>query len=134
MAMKDGTPYYPPLSGPPDGIIQNHQYDMDIMNTIKAQFTAAQIDMVKGAMPLAITLYVNSDTGAVDEVSFYFIGTEPWAKIPLETYRAIELIAKKKFTFQITAQGRRYNYYRYGTGIIFPKPQSRPLKHWFGGL
>ena len=123
MKMKDGSPFTFELRENPKGFIQSFESFTDMINTIKSQFTAAQVSMVTGARPLTVSMYINSDTGVIQGVSFDFLDSEPWAKIPIDTYRAIEVALKSKFTFQITDQGKKYNYNLCWTGIIFPKPK-----------
>ncbi len=48
-----------------------------------------------------VALYINSETGVVDEVSFSFYNKSPYAYIPVSTYRRIELAIKEKIRLSI---------------------------------
>ncbi len=63
---------------------------------IRAEFSAADMERIsKNNYKIFVTLYINSETGVVDEVSFSFYENSPYAYIPVSTYRRIELAIKE---------------------------------------
>ena len=63
---------------------------------IRAEFSAIDMNRIKNNTDkITVVLYVNSETGVVDEVSFSFYRESPYAYIPVSTYRRIELAIKE---------------------------------------
>ena len=71
--------------------------------------TISEREMVKGD-ELYIILHINSTTGKVDDVMFNFVTWESFAKIPVSTYRKIELEIKEKLLYNLTDDGKKLNY------------------------
>ena len=72
-------------------------------------FTTEQKLKVKGR-EIFITMFINTDTGKVDEVNFEFVTVGGYATIPVSVYRKIELKIKKNIWFTLTEEGRKLNY------------------------
>lgn len=72
-------------------------------------FTSQQKSLLNGKR-MIINVRFNPATGRVADVSFTFFRDEPFANIPVETYRSIELALKEELTITATAEGRRLNY------------------------
>ena len=60
-----------------------------------------------------VIMYINSSTGRVDEVSFEFHKSDPFAAIPISVYRKIEIELKKDIWFTLTAEGKMLSYIFY---------------------
>ena len=60
-----------------------------------------------------VLLYINSETGIVDEVSFSFSARSPFAYAPVSVYRRMELDIKNKVRFTVTEEGKKLNYIFY---------------------
>ena len=58
-------------------------------------------------------MYINSSTGRVDEVSFEFHKSDPFATIPVSVYRKIETEIKKDLWFTLTTEGKMLSYIFY---------------------
>lgn len=71
--------------------------------------TISEREMVKGD-ELNIILHINSTTGKVDDVMFTFVTWESFAKIPVSTYRNIELQIKEQLLYNLTDDGKKLNY------------------------
>lgn len=59
---------------------------------------------------LGVLLYINSQTGKVMEVKFDFFSQSGFAKIPVSTYRSIELKLKSEVWFTPSDEGKKMNY------------------------
>lgn len=64
-----------------------------------------------------IGMYINPDTGKVDEVDFTFANFGPYATIPISVYRKIEMDIKQNIWFVPTDEGRKLNYILYWTEV-----------------
>lgn len=72
-------------------------------------FSTQQKVSLKGNVML-ITARINPSTGKIADVYFVFFRESPFANIPVETYRSIELALKQRLSVTPTAEGRRMNY------------------------
>ena len=72
-------------------------------------FSVTEKERTKGRK-LNICIYIDSETGKVTEVDFYFTTVSPFATIPVSVYRKIELELKKNIWFVPTAEGKRMNF------------------------
>ena len=64
---------------------------------IRAEFSTADMERISNNTDkITVALYVNSETGAIEEVSFSFYRESPYAYIPVSTYRRIELAIKER--------------------------------------
>ena len=80
---------------------------------INNAFTPAERQRLRGYR-MDVTLFMNPDTGVVDDVQFIFGRTEGFATIPVTTYRRIELELKNRLRFVPTAEGRRRLFLTFG--------------------
>ena len=60
-----------------------------------------------------INLYINSETGTVDDVRFSFDELSYYINIPISVFRNIELKIKEKVSFVVTDEGKKLNYIYY---------------------
>ena len=72
-------------------------------------FSEEEKQRVKG-YSLGIVLHINPNSGKIDGVIFNFLNDQPFATIPVSTYRNIELKLKETMTYTPTAYGKRQNY------------------------
>ena len=72
-------------------------------------FSSDEKQRVKGE-EFIITMYIDPDTGKVADVEFIFMTFNPYATIPISVYRKIEVEIKKKIWFNVTSDGKRFNY------------------------
>ena len=79
---------------------------------VNAAFSDSEKQMLKGH-DFYIIMYINSSTGRVDEVSFEFHKSDPFAAIPVSVYRKIETEIKKELWFTLTAEGKMLSYIFY---------------------
>jgi len=79
---------------------------------VNAAFSDSEKQKVKGH-DFNIIMYINSSTGRVDEVSFEFHKSDPFAAIPISVYRKIETEIKKELWFTLTAEGKMLSYIFY---------------------
>lgn len=75
-------------------------------------FTAAERNSFKSPAGqfISIGMYINPQTGIVQEVDYTFSERFNYAKVPVERYRQIELAIKNNVTFPITAAEKQLNY------------------------
>ena len=83
-----------------------------IHNTIASFLTAEDKQRIKNNKnsSVLVSLYINSNTGAVTEVNFFFLTNEVFGTIPPETYYKIETALKKDFSVNMLAEGKKLNY------------------------
>lgn len=62
--------------------------------------------------PLFVTMYINSQTGALQDVSFEFPYIRSYNTLSIGVYRTLELELKEKMKFTLTTEGRQMNYIR----------------------
>ena len=77
--------------------------------TVSGCFSSQQKNTLRGKK-MVVTVRFNPAAGRIADVYFTFFRGEPFANIPVETYRNIELALKEKLTITATAEGRRLNY------------------------
>ena len=63
-----------------------------------------------GDEEIILSMYVNSTTGKIDDITFEFFDDSPYRFIPVSTFRAIELSIKQNIQLTLTDAGRRLNY------------------------
>lgn len=74
-------------------------------------FTSAEINLLKSdPRILTILLYIDPQTGKIQDIEFKFSNRFNYAKIPVERYRAIELALKNNLTFPISTAEKQLNY------------------------
>ena len=79
---------------------------------VNAAFSDSEKQRIKGC-DFNIIMYINSSTGRVDEVSFEFHRSDPFATIPVSVYRKIETEIKKDLWFTLTTEGKMLNFIFY---------------------
>ena len=103
-----------------DGTVRGFGRTVEQNNSIQMQqlartivsnaFTSAERQRIRGAKPLFVSIWADSQTGVVTDVQFAFGRTEGFATIPVSTYRRIELELRNRIRFVPTAEGRRRNF------------------------
>ena len=88
-----------------------------VENIVKAAFTAAQKQTITDE-ELYIDMYINTETGKIDDVCFSFLNNKPYAYIPVSVYRNIELAIKENIQFVLTDEGRKLNFIYWWTTVI----------------
>ena len=92
-----------------------------ISNAIRSKFTSEQIDLARGEI-LVMDIFINSNSGKIDGVNFMFNSFKnAWCRIPVDTYRSIEVMLKNTYTFNITDLGKNFNYNKLTVLIKYPK-------------
>ena len=88
-----------------------------VENIVKAAFTAAQKQTITDE-ELYIDMYINTETGKIDDVCFSFLNNKPYAYIPVSVYRNIELAIKENVQEVLTDEGRKLNFIYWWTTVI----------------
>ena len=88
-----------------------------VENIVKAAFTAAQKQTITD-QDITLTMYINTDTGKIDDVCFRFLNNEPYAYIPVSVYRNIELAIKENVQEVLTDEGRKLNFIYWWTTVV----------------
>ena len=88
-----------------------------VENIVNAAFTAAQKQTITNE-ELKLVMYVNTETGKIDDVCFRFLNNEPYAYIPVSVYRNIELAIKENVQEVLTDEGRKLNFIYWWTTVI----------------
>ena len=84
---------------------------------INATFTDAQKQTVTNE-ELAIIMYINTETGKIDDVYFRFLSDRPYAYIPVSVYRNIEVAIKENIQEVLTDEGKKLNFIYWWTRVI----------------
>ena len=88
-----------------------------VENIVNAAFTAAQKQTITDE-ELYIDMYINTETGKIDDVCFSFLNNKPYAYIPVSVYRNIELEIKENIQFVLTDEGRKLNFIYWWTTVV----------------
>ena len=91
-------------------IIDDYSMSQKVLNIIDNAFTKEFTASLKDYEKLTVTLFLNSETGKVEEVSFWFTHFGPFATLPLSTYRNIELQLIRDVSYTPSAIGKQLNY------------------------
>lgn len=70
-----------------------------------------------GDKEIILTMYVNSTTGMIDDITFEFFEDSPYRFIPVLTYWKIEQEIKQSIQLTLTDAGRRLNYIYWWEGV-----------------
>lgn len=70
-----------------------------------------------GDKEIILTMYVNSTTGKIDDITFEFFEDSPYRFIPVLTYWKIEQEIKQSIQLTLTDAGRRLNYIYWWSGV-----------------
>ena len=88
-----------------------------VKNIVNAAFTAAQKQTITDE-ELYIDMYINTETGKIDDVCFSFLNNKPYAYIPVSVYRNIELAIKENVQEVLTDEGRKLNFIYWWTSVV----------------
>jgi hypothetical protein len=104
--MVTGKPFWGNEYNP---LIADHWTKPKCYSIVNNAFTAEEKLRCKGEK-LIIYLYINSQTGKLMEVKYNFTSNDPFATIPVSTYRKIETELKENVWFTPTEEGKKLNY------------------------
>ena len=90
----------------------NNDFIYTCKSIINKAFSSTEKQRVKGSK-FVLSMYINPDTGKIDEVAFEFFSIGSYATIPISVYRNIELGIKQKLSFKPTTEGKKLNYILY---------------------
>ena len=90
----------------------NNDFIYTCKSIINKAFSSTENQRVKGSK-FVVSMYINPDTGKIDEVAFEFFSIGSYATIPISVYRNIELGIKQKLSFKPTIEGKKLNYILY---------------------
>lgn len=79
------------------------------LSIINNAFSTVEKLRVKGK-EITLLIYINPDSGKIDEVEYQFLSSGPYGTIPVSVYRQIEVELKKNIWFTPTKEGKRRNY------------------------
>ena len=88
-----------------------------VKNIVNAAFTAAQKQTITDE-ELYIDMYINTETGKIDDVCFSFLNNKPYAYIPVSVYRNIELAIKENVQEVLTDEGRKLNFIYWWRSVL----------------
>jgi len=78
---------------------------------IRHAFSEEGMKLLRGAdNDLYVIMFINTETGKIDEVSFNFFYKDSLKYIPISVYRHIELQLKSRCSFVIAEDGKNINY------------------------
>ena len=66
-----------------------------------------------------VELFINPETGKVDDVRFSFFRLSYYMYIPVSKFREIELKIKERLQFEVTDYGKQFNYIYYWNDYKF---------------
>lgn len=66
-----------------------------------------------------VELFINPETGKVDDVRFSFFRLSYYMYIPVSKFREIELKIKERLQFEVTDYGKQFNYIYYWNDYNF---------------
>lgn len=99
-------------------IIDDSSMDQKVRNIIDNAFSKEFVKQFESYDWLTVNMYLNSDTGKVEEVSFWFTHRSPYATLSLSTFRNIELKLIRDIRYATTSIGKQLNYIFLGTKRI----------------
>lgn len=105
---------YIDIDAPRNSYVEKDQWTkLKAFGIVHDAFTDEQRKQVSGKK-LWISLYINSETGKVDDVEFNFMSNGPYMSIPVTVFRQIETELKKNIWFKPTPKGKTLNYIFHG--------------------
>ena len=110
LVYKETGKYFDSNRGKRNPIINDSSMDQRVLDIIDNGFTKEFAASLKGDEQLNIVMYLNSETGKVEEVKFWFIDIDAYASLPISTYRNIELQLIRDVSYTPSAIGKQLNY------------------------
>ena len=107
---KETGKYFDSEFGKSNPIIDDLSMDQKVLDIIDNAFTKEFVEPLEGDELLTVTLFLNSQTGKVEEVSFWFSPNDAYASLPISTYRNIELQLIRNISYTPSAIGKQLNY------------------------
>ncbi len=112
---KNGNPiiYNVPLNAQPRNILHEPSIYLTLVDIFNSVLTASDKDKLRADF-LGLIMYINSDTGKVMEVHYFFHpARDGFVHIAPEKYFAIEQKIKQRMSFIVTAEGKTLNFNMY---------------------
>ena len=81
-----------------------------VFDIIDNAFAKNFVEYLKDDELLNVVMYLNSETGKVEEVKFWFIDLDAYATLPISTYRNIEVQLINEVSYTPSAIGKQLNY------------------------
>ena len=91
-------------------IIDSYAMDIKVLNIVDYAFTKDFVKTLEDYEKLNVVMYLSPETGKVEEVKFWFVYLDPFATIPISTYRNIELKLKEQISYTPSEIGKQLNY------------------------
>lgn len=111
---KDGSPVGIEIADGEIDLIVDETWTKPICKGIvNHAFTFDQAERVKG-VKFDITMTIDTSSGDVIEVQFWFLAGDPFCTIPLSVFREIEVNLKRDVFFNLTETGKKLNFIKRG--------------------
>lgn len=107
---KETGEYFDSEFGKNNPIVDDFSMDQKVLNIIDNAFSKEFVEYLKDHECLTVTMFLDSETGRVEEVSFWFIPNSAYASLPISTYRKIELQLINKVSYIPSEIGKQLNY------------------------
>ena len=91
-------------------IVDNSEMDKVVLNIIDNGFTKDFTKLLENDEWINIVMYLNSETGKVEDVKFWFTDFEHYSTLPISNYRDIELKLKEQVSYTPSNIGKQLNY------------------------
>lgn len=91
-------------------IIDDLNMNQKVFDIIDNAFAKNFVEYLKDDELLNVVMYLNSETGKVEEVKFWFIDLDAYATLPISTYRNIEVQLINEVSYTPSAIGKQLNY------------------------
>lgn len=87
------------------------EYRKDFYNIMRNAFSDVEINLLrKSGRVIYLEYFINTVTGKIDEIKFFFFKESGFINIPVAVFRNIELQIKANCQFVITVEGKGLNY------------------------
>jgi hypothetical protein len=92
---------------------RNKKNDTIFISIVYNALSISEKQRTKGFL-LNVTMKISPETGKVVDVIFDFFYDEPFATVPIATYRKIEMELKNKLQFYPSEEGKKLNFIMHG--------------------
>ena len=86
------------------------QYRAEFNKIMRDSFSKLNKELLKKGGNLHFEFYINSETGKIDDISFYFHRESCFVYLPISFFRQLELSLKEKCQLVVTDFGKKLNY------------------------
>ena len=91
-------------------ILEDISMNQKVLDIVDNAFTKDFVSCLKGHENITVTLFLDSETGRVEEVSFWFVPSSAFAFLPISVYREIELQLINEVSYTPSSIGKQLNY------------------------